>query len=91
MPVESEILQQVAERVRTSLRMLSECVEIDPAKRSGVPVLRGTRFTLAQLLAELAEGKRTVDQIAEDFDLDAATARASLEGLSIYLDHPALP
>ncbi len=81
----------VVERAQTSLRMLSECVEIHPAKRGAVPVLRGTRFTLAQLLAELAEGNRTLNEIAEDFDLDAATARAFLEGLSIYLDHPALP
>ncbi len=44
----------------------------DPAVRSGQPVLDGTRFPIALILAELAEG-RTVRWIAESYsqDLDA--------------------
>lgn len=64
-------------------------IEVDPLRRSGVPVLAGTRFTVAQLLAELAEGNRSLNQIAFDFDLPYSTARLALESLAAALDRPA--
>jgi uncharacterized protein (DUF433 family) len=76
--------------MRAAVNLLDDCVEVHPGKRGSVPVLAGTRFTLAQLLAELAEGDRSVDQIAANFDLDSEAVRAFLEGLSIYLDRPML-
>jgi uncharacterized protein (DUF433 family) len=81
----------VAERARIALEMLDNCVEVSAAKRDSFPVLAGTRFTVAQFLAELAEGDRSVNQIAEDFDIDPAKARLFLQGLSIYVDRPLLP
>ena len=67
--------------------MLHESVEVDPEKRGGVPVLRGTRLTLAQLLAEIADGRHVVE-IASDFEIDLEMAKRFLEGLSLSLDRP---
>lgn len=69
------------------LEMLERVVEIDPHRRGGVPVLRGTRFTVAQVLAELSE-TACIDEIAENFDLDAGMIRALLDGLSLLLQRP---
>ena len=77
----------LGQRARLAAVMLRGCAEYNPQKCGGVPVLRGTRFTLAQFLAELADG-RNVFEISEDFDIDAETAVEFLRGLSIYLDRP---
>lgn len=77
----------VTERMRCAVPTLQELVEVDPDKRGGVPVLKGTRITVAQLIAELAED-RTMSQIATAFRLDKEQIRRVLEGLSVYLDHP---
>ncbi len=79
----------LAERTAYASLVLRECVEVDPKRRGGIPVLKGTRFTLAQLLAELAEG-RSLPRIAEDFELDLQTLEQFMRGLSICLDRPAM-
>ena len=45
----------LAERAEHAALTLQHCVEVNPNKCSGVPVFRGTRFTLVRFLAELAE------------------------------------
>jgi uncharacterized protein (DUF433 family) len=75
------------ERARFSLLSLRDCVEVNPNKRGGVPVLRGTRFTVAQLFAEIGEG-RSIGDIAEDFELDLAVIKELFESFSIQLDRP---
>ncbi|MGA2700718.1 MAG: DUF433 domain-containing protein [Isosphaeraceae bacterium] len=75
-------------RARHAIIMLRTCTETNPKKCGGVPVLRGTRFTLAQVLAELADG-RDVRGIADDFDLQIELLKDFLQGLAIYLDRPA--
>lgn len=77
----------LAERARYGLSMLRDCTEINPKKCGGVPVLRGTRFSLAQILAEIAEG-RSVSELAEDFELEPALIKEFLEGMAIVLDRP---
>jgi uncharacterized protein (DUF433 family) len=67
---------------------LRDCIETNPHKCGGVPVIKGTRFTLARFLAELADG-RSVSSIASDFELDADLLGQFLRGLSICLDRPA--
>ena len=74
-------------RARHAIIMLRECTETNPKKCGGVPVLRGTRFTLAQVLAELADG-RDVREIADDFDLQIELLKGFLQGLAICLDRP---
>src|SRR5262249_17772855 len=77
----------LAERVRSALIMLGECVEVNANKRGGIPVLKGTRFTVSQVLAEMAEG-RAITEIAEDFEVVLDLLKKLLEGLSISLDQP---
>ncbi|MGP0067334.1 MAG: DUF433 domain-containing protein [Isosphaeraceae bacterium] len=77
----------LAERAEHAALTLQHCVEVNPNKCSGVPVFRGTRFTLARFLAELAE-ERSVTDIARDFDLDEEILNQFLRGLSICLDRP---
>jgi uncharacterized protein (DUF433 family) len=69
------------------LESLRHCVEVDPHRRGGVPVLRGTRFTVAEALAELAESSG-VHQVAENFDLDDEVLRDLLNSLSLLLNQP---
>jgi uncharacterized protein (DUF433 family) len=78
----------VAERVRYASLTLRDCIEVDPDLRSGVPVLRGTRFTVAQMLAELADG-RSLSEIAGAFRLNEDQMRQVLESMAIYLDQSA--
>ena len=80
-------VEWLAVRTRQAAVMLSDCTEVSELKRGGVPVIRGTRFTAAQVLAELADG-RSVAELAEDFDLEIATIKQFLGGLAIILDRP---
>jgi uncharacterized protein (DUF433 family) len=80
----------LAERIRHATLTLRDVVAVDPDIRSGTPVLRGTRFTVAQLLAELAED-RSIADIAASFRLDREQIRQVLESLATYLDRPAHP
>lgn len=77
----------VTERVWFALVELRTCTESHPGKLSGVPVLRGTRFTLAQLIAELADGRTTVE-ISDAFTIEIHLIEQFLTGLSAYLNRP---
>jgi uncharacterized protein (DUF433 family) len=76
-----------AERAAHAAVMLGHCVEVNPSKCGGVPVFRGTRFTLARFLAELAD-ERSVTDIACNFDLDEEVLNQFLRGLSLCLNRP---
>jgi uncharacterized protein (DUF433 family) len=69
------------------LETLRDYVEVDPSRRGGVPVLKGTRVTVAETLAEVAES-RGVQDVAENFDLDAEQLKSILNGLSLLLNQP---
>lgn len=57
---------------------LLERITMNPAVRSGKPVVRGTRITVSDVLEYLAGGM-TPDEILADFpDLDAEDIRAVL-------------
>jgi len=77
----------LAERAKHALIMLRACVEVDPGKHGGIPVLRGTRFPVAQVFAEMSEGISIVE-LAADFDLDVEVLKQLLEALAINLDRP---
>jgi uncharacterized protein (DUF433 family) len=66
---------------------LDQCVEIDPRRRGGVPVLRGTRVTVAEALAEVADSCG-VQEVADNFDLDSESLRCLLNSLSLLLNRP---
>ena len=82
--------QWLVERTRHAARELSDCVEINPDKLGGVPVLKGTRISVAQVLAEIGEGQ-SVEAVADDFDLDVELVKRLVTGLAVCLDRPIAP
>lgn len=76
-----------AERLRVAITALRDCIVVSPRVRGGVPVLKGTRVPISQILAELAEDQRVSD-VAEDLQLDGDAIRRLLEGIAGYLDRP---
>ena len=71
-------------RWHSAATALRSCIEIDRNKSGGAPVLKGTRFTIAQLFAEIAEG-RSIEEISRDFDLDLDTIKKLLRATFSYL------
>lgn|SRR6266404_93190 len=68
-------------------KALQNAVEIDPKRRGGIPVLKGTRFTVGQTLAELADSAG-VPEVANRFDLNEETIRELLYGLALLAERP---
>jgi uncharacterized protein (DUF433 family) len=83
-PTRHRVVEWYFETMLLGYDKLGEAVEINPRRRGGVPVLKGTRFTVAQTLAELADTSG-VDEVARNYDLDANVIRKMLEGLSLVL------
>jgi uncharacterized protein (DUF433 family) len=79
----------LAFRWKCAALALRDSVEIDSRKRGGIPVVRGTRFTISQLLAEIADD-RSLSEIANELELDLVLLEQFLRGLSICLDRPAI-
>lgn len=79
-----------AERASQAVLTLQECVEVSPERLGGIPVLRGTRFSVAQLFAELAD-RAAVDELADDLELDPALIKRLLHALAVQLDKPMAP
>lgn len=79
--------QWLIERIRHASRELSDCVKVNPQKLSGVPVLKGSRISVAQILAEIGEG-RTAAEVAADLELDASLVQRLVQGLAVCLDGP---
>ena len=77
----------IADRMNYAVSLLSSSVELDSDIRSGVPVFRGTRVPVSQVLAEIAEGS-TVDEVADDLDIDANAIRGFIECISVVIDRP---
>jgi uncharacterized protein (DUF433 family) len=79
--------QCFAERARQAMLVLDRYVAINPDKLGGVPLLRGTRFSIPELLSEIAEGDST-DDIADNFELDKQHIQEFLHALAVFLDKP---
>jgi uncharacterized protein (DUF433 family) len=77
----------IAGRLQRAYLDLEKYIESDRDKSGGVPVIRGTRVKVAQLLAELAEGQ-DITEIAEDLDLDQETLSVIMKRLAVLLDRP---
>lgn len=60
-------------------------ITVDPAIRSGKPVVKGTGFPVSCLLAELADG-HTIHEIAEDLDLDMPALVGVLQTLDVLFN-----
>lgn len=57
----------------------------DPDRMGSKPCVKNTRLTVAQLLAELAEG-RTISEIANTFELEVELMRGVLDELALWFD-----
>lgn len=79
--------QWFSECVQWGDKALQNSVEIDPKRRGGIPVLKGTRFTVSQTLAELADSTG-VPEVANRFDLNQETIRELLYGLALLAERP---
>jgi uncharacterized protein (DUF433 family) len=86
-PMSSRALEWYFECNFLGYQTLQRVAEINPRRRGGVPVLRHTRFTLSQILAELANTSG-VQEIADNYDLDGAAIKEVLVGLSLILLQP---
>ncbi len=62
-------------------------ITADPARRGSKPCLRGQRFTISQLLAEVAECG-SVGAVACAFDLGYDLCCGAIEDLAALLDRP---
>jgi uncharacterized protein (DUF433 family) len=81
---------RLADEVVTDLQAalaLTHCVEVHPKRLGGVPTLKGTRFPIAQVLSQLADGD-SIDDLAENFDLDREQLSTLLHALAACLNRP---
>ena len=78
---------RLADRMNHAVLLLSDSIELHADIRSGVPVLRGTRVPLSQVLAEIGDGASIVE-IADDLEIDENTIREFIQGFSILVDRP---
>lgn len=62
---------------------LIEEMEVNENIRGGVPVLRGTRFPVARILADVADGCK-LSEIAKDYDQDLGKMRKFMKELAMF-------
>ena len=86
LPIESQD-RLYLERLPIAIREMKECVSIDRERMAGIPTLKGTRMTLAQLLGQLADGM-SVTTVAEEFEIDQHLIESFLNSLSTYFNRP---
>jgi uncharacterized protein (DUF433 family) len=82
----NEKLAWVEVRMWVGQSMLQDAIKINPQIRGGIPVLAGSRVTIAQIIGEIADG-RSIDDLAESFDLDPTALQTLFQGLAINFDH----
>lgn len=84
---EDAAAQWLLRRLEYAGAELTDCVEQHPQKMNGVPVVKGSRISVARIFAEMAEGM-SADEVAEDFSPDPALVKRLVTGLSVCLDRP---
>lgn len=75
----------IFERLEMARSEVSAVVVRDPAIRHGAMVLKGTRFPVARVFAELSEDYKLSD-IADNYDLDLEKLSRLFMALAVYLD-----
>ena len=78
-------MNEIADRWLQGVKQLENFVDVDPNRRGGKPCLKNTRMTVAQIIAQIAEGD-SVDDLVEDMELDRDTLVGLLEGLAVVLE-----
>ena len=69
------------------LQELSGVVVCNPQIKGGVPVMRGTRFTASQVIAEIAESD-AVAEVGHNLSLSKDDVTGLLNGISLLLMQP---
>lgn len=59
----------------------------DPEIRGGTLVLKGTRFPVSRVLAEVGDGS-TLEEIADLYRLDLTQLKTLFEELALYFEEP---
>lgn len=77
----------LADRLRVGMRLLEDSIEFDPDKCGGIPLLRGTRVSIAQVFGEIADDV-SLSELADDLDLDRVALEQVFRAFSIYLERP---
>ena len=55
------------------LKLFKGSVEIDPQRHGGVPVLKGTRFPVSQLINQIAP--KAIEDFMSEFDYEETTGK----------------
>ena len=79
--------ERFAQRIAHAVSLLKESIDVDKARMGGIPCLKNTRVSAAQILAQIAEGD-SVDDLVDDMEIDREILLAFLNGLSIALNRP---
>lgn len=69
------------------MKTLPTEIEINPRRLSGIPVLRGTRISVAQILAELGENQ-SAEAVDAVYDLPRGSVAGLLNALAQYFSEP---
>lgn len=80
---------QFIDRLGYAITLLNDSVSVDRDIVGGMPVLSGSRFSIAQVFAEIADGD-SLDTLSDRMDLDIDSLKKLFEGMSIQLDRPYL-
>lgn len=65
--------------------MTTKMIQRLPDIRNGIPVIRGTRFPVYRMLAELSDGY-SIHEISEEFDITYDQLSLTLVDLAILLE-----
>ena len=75
------------ERLSGALITLRDLVELNPGVMGGMPVVKDTRFPLARVFAELADGL-SVAEIADDYSVDEEVLKQIMDAFAGYFGKP---
>jgi uncharacterized protein (DUF433 family) len=78
---------QTRHRYYQAVRTLRDCLESNPQKLGGVISFRGTRFSVSQFLAELADSD-AIQEIADEFEVEQTFLQTFLHALAVCFDRP---
>lgn len=74
-------------RLNMALEIILNHVDINSSIRGGIPVVKGTKISISQIISELGDDNK-ISEIAEDFDLVKDDLMEIINAIATYLDRP---